>query len=421
MADAVDVNAATGDVGGDQHANLALAKALQRADALVLRDVAGHLRCTDAILGQTLFDASYFVLAIGEDHYPRPVVLGDQVVQQLVLVAAGHGIDVLLDGIAGHVLRFDLDHGGVGRPLLRQVHHVVGEGGGKEQGLAFALGWRLPDDLADLRDEAHVEHAVGLVEDHHLDHVQVHLTALVEVQQPAGGGHQDVAVARLQLLELLVEIHAADKAHHVESGVLGQVQRIVGDLHHQFASRSDDQGTRLAHVAFLGRWRFQQLGDGRDQEGRRLACAGLCTADGIAALERVAQHLSLDRRAIGEAQVMDRVHQLRCELEVMKAGLAFGRLDHEVFQLPGRRGGFRRFAAALATRFVGAALGGLRLGLGFVRRARLRHGVGLPFGSGRWGAGGYAGPLVRGLAKDFLECFEHGLLVVELGKNRASV
>ncbi len=421
MADAIDVNASTGDVGGHQHANLALAKALQCADALVLRDVAGHLRGTDAILGQAFLDASHFVLAVGEDHHPRPVILGDQVVQQLVLVAAGHGVDVLLDGIAGDVLRFDLDHGGVGRPLLRQVHHVVGEGGGKEQGLTFALGWRLPDDLADLRDEAHVEHAVGLVEDHHLDHVQVHLTALVEVQQPAGGGHQDVAVARFQLLELLVEIHAADKAHHVETGVLGQVQRIVGDLHHQFASRSDDQGTRLAHVAFLGRWRFQQLGDGRDQEGRRLACAGLCTADGIAALERVAQHLCLDRCAIGETQVMDRVHQLRCELEVMKAGLAFGRLDHEVFQLPGRRGGFRRFAAARAAWFVGAALGGLRLGLGFVRRDLLRHGVGLPVGSGRWRAGGYVGPLVRGLAKDFLECFEHGLLVVERGKNRASV
>ncbi|EWC40011.1 hypothetical protein B597_017045 [Stutzerimonas stutzeri KOS6] len=41
--------------------------------------------------------------------------------------------------------------------------------------------------------------------------------------------------------------------------------------------------------------------------------------------------------------------------------------------------------------------------------------------TGRPGAGHYVGLLVGGLAKDFLECFEHGLLVVELGKNRASV
>src|SRR5690606_21791680 len=129
------------------------------------------------------------------------------------------------DGFAGDVLRLDLDDGRVGGPLPGQVHHVIGEGGGEQQGLTFALGRCLTNDLADLGNEAHVEHAVGFVEDHHLDHVQVHVAALVEVQQPSRGGDQDVAIAAFQLLELFVEVHAADEAHHVQAGVLGQPQR----------------------------------------------------------------------------------------------------------------------------------------------------------------------------------------------------
>src|SRR5690606_38971277 len=104
VADAVHVNAATGDIGGHHHADLAFAEAFQRADALVLRHITGHLHGADAVAGQALFDTPHLVLAVGEDHYPAPVVLGDQVVQQLVLVAAGHRIDVLFDGIAGDVL-----------------------------------------------------------------------------------------------------------------------------------------------------------------------------------------------------------------------------------------------------------------------------------------------------------------------------
>jgi predicted trehalose synthase len=44
-----------------------------------------------------------------------------------------------------------------------------------------------------------------------------------------------------EVLELLVEVHAADETHDVEAGVLGQVGGVLGDLHHQLAGRRDDQ------------------------------------------------------------------------------------------------------------------------------------------------------------------------------------
>jgi hypothetical protein len=224
--------------------------------------------------------------------------------------------------------------------------------------------WRsffgLANDLAHLRDKTHVEHAVGFVQHHHLDHVQVHVAALVEVQQTARGGDQDVAVPRFQVLELFVEVHAAHERHDVEAGVLGQVGGVLGDLYHQLPGRGDDQGSRFTHVALFGRRGLQQLGDDRDQERSGLAGTGLGAADGVFAGQGEAQYLCLDRRAVREAQVLDGVHQFRGQLEVVKARLALLGLNHEVFQLPRLYHRFwRAFAARLFhTRGFFCGLGG---------------------------------------------------------------
>ena len=48
------------------------------------------------------------------------------------------------------------------------------------------------DDVADIVDEAHVEHAVGFVEHEDLDVVERTRVALHEIEQAAGRGHQHV-------------------------------------------------------------------------------------------------------------------------------------------------------------------------------------------------------------------------------------
>ncbi|MNN22126.1 hypothetical protein D3C81_1354720 [compost metagenome] len=327
---------------------------------------------------------------------------------------------MLLDGFAGNVLRLDLDDGRVGGPLLGQVHHVFGEGCREQQGLAFALGWGLADDLPHLGDEAHVEHAVGLVQYQHLDHVQVCFAALVEVQQAARGGHQDVAVAGFEGLELLVEVHAADEGHDVEAGVFGQRRGVLGDLYHQLAGRGDDQCPWFAHVALFRRRGLLQLGDDRDQEGRGLAGTGLGPADGVFAAQGVAQDLGLDRRAVREAQVVDRMHQLGRELEVMETGLAFLRLDHEIFQLPG---GGCRFWLALTARFSFGRLFGACRCCGDLRLERCGRGRGLGWCRGLLhGGSGFGGELLNlALAEHLLECFEHGHLINWLRNVRRAV
>jgi hypothetical protein len=102
---------------------------------------------------------------------------------------------------------------------------------------------------------------------------------------------------------------------------------------------------------------------------------------------------------------VDGVHQLVGKLEVVEAGLAFLRLDHEVFEFPQAglgfglalaawlwRGGLLR-ADRLGGRLVGGGRGGLGLGAGarrrFGGRLRCRRGGVTATGSA---AGGAASP-----------------------------
>ncbi len=64
----------------------------------------------------------------------------------------------------------------------------------EEQRLALALA--LGDDAVDGGLEAHVEHPVGLIEDEDLDRLEADGAALEQILQPAGGGDQDVRLAR---------------------------------------------------------------------------------------------------------------------------------------------------------------------------------------------------------------------------------
>ena len=80
------------------------------------------------------------------------------------------------------------------------VEDVCGElgdrrrhGGGEQQRLAVAPALR--NDLPHVVDEAHVEHAVGLVEHEDRDLVEPDMALVAEVEQAAGRGDQDVDAA----------------------------------------------------------------------------------------------------------------------------------------------------------------------------------------------------------------------------------
>ena len=196
--------------------------------------------------------------------------------------------DELVDGLGGRRLAGDLDADRVVQELLGDPGDLRRHRRREEQRLP-GEGHQLEDAL-DVGDEAHVEHAVGLVDHHDLHAGQHQLAALEVVEQAAGRGDQHVDAAVDQLV-LVLEADAADQQRHRELQVRRVLLELLGDLGGELAGRGEDEAARHPGAgAALG-----ELAEHRQHEGAGLAGAGLGDAEDVAAFERVRDRLDLDR------------------------------------------------------------------------------------------------------------------------------
>ncbi len=129
------------------------------------------------------------MLGAGEDQHLLELARArlDDVGQQGPLALPVHGMHHLADQLGGGVLRGDLHGGRVLEELGRQLLDLVREGGREEQGLP--LGGQQGQDLLDVPDEAHVEHAVGFIQHQDLQLAEIQVALALVIQQAAGSGH----------------------------------------------------------------------------------------------------------------------------------------------------------------------------------------------------------------------------------------
>ena len=78
----------------------------------------------------------------------------------------------------------------IAQNLAGNVSHLARHGRREEQGLARLRQHR--HDLADVVDEAHVEHLVGFVEHEDFELGERQRALIDEIEQPAGRGDEDV-------------------------------------------------------------------------------------------------------------------------------------------------------------------------------------------------------------------------------------
>ena len=159
-ADVVDVDAPRGDVGGHQDGRAPLLEVGDGPVAGVLCLAAVQRAGVDAVAPQHLHQAVDAVLgareqdraAVARRHLRGdPRLVGD-VDQQDVMIHLGD----LRGG------RCDRARDRIGEVLADEGAHLAVEGGGEQQSLP--VGRREVQNCPDLRQEAHVGHAVGLVE-----------------------------------------------------------------------------------------------------------------------------------------------------------------------------------------------------------------------------------------------------------------
>ena len=285
------------------------------------------------------------MLGAREHQHLEPVVGLDQMRQQFALATAIDHQHALLDQFGGGIAAGHLDQLRRLQQPVGERLDLVGEGGREQQVLPRPRQQR--QHLADVVDEAHVEHPVGLVEHQDLDLRQVDRALADVIQQPAGGRHQDVHPP-LELTDLRLDADAAEHHHRTEPEVLAVVAHRLLDLGGQFAGRRQHQrADRPAATGRALRPRVVEPLQHRQREPGGLAGAGLSGAHQVAAGQHRGNRLRLDRRGLGVAAFGDRAHQRVAQAELGEAG-------HRLIVRPRtgrhRRGGRLHFSAGAGGR-----------------------------------------------------------------------
>ncbi len=141
--------------------------------------------------------------------------------------------------------------------------------------VCFLRGSQL-QDLLHIVDKAHVQHPVGLVQNEDLQFFHMDIPLIVEILQPAGGGHQNVH-ARFQLVHLGLLSHPAEDDGGAEGEIFAVGLKALLDLEGQLPGGGEDEG---ADGAALHRALAEPLKDGGG-EGTGLAGAGLGAAQHV--------------------------------------------------------------------------------------------------------------------------------------------
>ncbi len=311
VRDALDVDAARGDVGADEDVDLAVSERAQRLLTRALAQVAVDGAGREAALGQLLGDVGGGPLGAAEDHRQVAALGLQDAGDHLDLVERVRAVDVLGDVRDRRALVVRLGGADVGRA----VHVPAGEADdgarhGRREQHGLPLRRQLVDDLLDVGQEAQVEHLVGLVQHEHAHGGQVELLLARQVQQTARGADDDVDAA-LQRLDLgLVAATAVDRENPDVTDLAGD-QQVVGDLGAQLARRDDDQ--RLRRGRQLGRGEAAGVHVGGDADGvddgeseaQGLAGAGLGLPDDVVAGHGDREGHLLDREGSDDANGLE--------------------------------------------------------------------------------------------------------------------
>ncbi len=295
--DAVHVDAARGDVGGDQDPDRPGSEPREVALTGTLGEVSVQFGSGNVGGGQLAGELARAVLGPGEDQ--RPVAAFGEGRDNGYPVGGHHGEQVVddrcgspgrVDGVLGRIVE---------EPADEDIHGVV-EGRGEQHPLPVRRG-RVQQPAHD-RQEAEVGHVVGFVHHADLDVAEVAVALADQVGQPARAGDDDVhpAAQRCHLRPLR---RAAENRGDLQASGPGERAQHILDLAGQFAGRHEHQPAGAAGHGVPG----GQPGGQRDAEPQCLAGAGLAAAEDVGTGQGIGHDGGLD----GERHVDARGGQRR--------------------------------------------------------------------------------------------------------------
>ena len=201
--------------------------------------------------------------------------LNDFVAEQ---IDARSGFFAILDRDPFGIAHVAGDEAGHGRPEGRREEHRV------------ALRGQLVEDAAEVFEEAHVEHAVGFVEDDFGGLREVDQAAFEIVAETAGRGDDDFG-SGLDVAQLVGFAHATDDHRSADAHAFDELAEGLIDLNGEFAGGAEDED----FDGLAARNGGESFDDG-NRERKRLAGAGLRGGDDVAAGQQWRDGLRLDGR-----------------------------------------------------------------------------------------------------------------------------
>jgi len=277
MGDVLHVDAASGDVGGDEDAILPPLEAGEGRGALRLRAVAMNHGGVDALAVEALGDAFGAALGARENKAAAAFIV-EQVVEHIGLAVFGdfEGLETDIFGRLGSGAESEADR------ILCVIAHELRHGAFHRCGEAesLALARQDADDAPNGREEAHVQHAIGFIEDEGFDAAQRDEPAVEIIFEAAGSG-DDEARALSDGIELAAFRQTTDdKPRGLR---LLRPQRVIlrDDLHREFPGRHKNES------GDSGSSRLRELFHDREKERERFAGSRLGRGDDVLAFQRL--------------------------------------------------------------------------------------------------------------------------------------
>ena len=280
----VDVDAAGCDVRRHEDRHAARGEGAQCALALGLRATTVEVGCANARLCQLLGKAiDAMPRAAERDHGAAAQHEVDQDLEAIIGLDLPEQVVDVADRVG---LGFDLMTHRVVLVLTSNLLDLAVKRGGEEQRLTIRLS--LIEDATDDGQEAHVGHAVGLVDHDDADIAEVDVATLDQILEPAGAGDEDVN-ATTKRVDLRAVASAAVDGSDLTATGFGERLHLAADLIGKLAGWRKDEGGGTARLG--GR---HTSGNG-EAESDRLAGARGGSASHVATRDCVRNGRSLDR------------------------------------------------------------------------------------------------------------------------------
>ena len=293
--DRVDVDPPGSNIGGDEHVESARSESRKGPFTLALAAIAMDGRRAKAEPAESIREPSRSSLGPAKDD-GRPVRSdrfggnGDPIVRFDVPEVVVHRSPIGVGGL--HLVAH--------RVVLVVTDQLVDgsiEGRRKEQHLPRLAGFG--DEATDVRQESHVGHPVGLVDNHHLHERQVDRAALDQIGESPRAGDQHVD-ALSQGGNLLSVTDAAVDRRHPGREDLSEWSEVCLDLGGEFPGGGDDQSERVPTTGSDPRLGLESRQDCQSKR-ERLARSGRCLAADVAPGKGVRKRRGLDWEGGGDA------------------------------------------------------------------------------------------------------------------------